>query len=132
MVLGHSHCDANCFLHCHCHSHRLYANLPRNATVRLPDPQKGDSQGQETFLASSADKQTCNYETHIFEILLLIDRLVFLLTCAIDRLSLDFPKNIFQINIKSCMENLVKSNVFQMYHQIVFMEALCPNGQEKL
>ena len=31
--------------------------------VRLPHPQSGDSQGQETFLAPSADKQTCNYDT---------------------------------------------------------------------
>ena len=29
---------------------------------RLPHPQGGDSQGQETFLASSADKQTRNYD----------------------------------------------------------------------
>ena len=41
----------------------LYTNLPANAIVRLPHPQSGDSQGQETFLASSADKQTHNYDT---------------------------------------------------------------------
>ena len=34
-----------------------------NAIVRLPHPQSGDSQGQETFLAPSADKQTRNYDT---------------------------------------------------------------------
>ena len=31
--------------------------------VRLPQPPSGDSQGQETFLAPSADKQTRNYDT---------------------------------------------------------------------
>ena len=41
----------------------IYSNLPVNATVRLPHPWSGDSQGQERFLASSADKQTCNYDT---------------------------------------------------------------------
>ena len=30
--------------------------------VRLPHPRSGDSQGQETFLAPSADKQTRNYD----------------------------------------------------------------------
>ena len=38
-----------------------YTNLPLNVIVRLPHPQSGDSQGQETFLAPSADKQTCRY-----------------------------------------------------------------------
>ena len=33
-----------------------------NAIVRLPHPRSGDSQGQETFLAPSADKQTRNYD----------------------------------------------------------------------
>ena len=36
----------------------IYINLPVNAIVRLPHPWSGDSQGQETFLAPSADKQT--------------------------------------------------------------------------
>ena len=36
----------------------IYTNLPVNAIVRLPHPRSGDSQGQETFLAPSADKQT--------------------------------------------------------------------------
>ena len=36
------------------------ANLPVNAIARLPHPRTGDSQGQETFLAPSADKQTRN------------------------------------------------------------------------
>ena len=38
-----------------------YTNLPVNVIVRLPHFQSGDSQGQETFLAPSTDKQTCNY-----------------------------------------------------------------------
>ena len=38
----------------------IYTNLLVNAIVRLSHPQSGYSQGQETFLAPSADKQTCN------------------------------------------------------------------------
>ena len=38
-----------------------------NAIVRLPHPQSGDSQGQETFLAPSADKQTRNYDTRVLK-----------------------------------------------------------------
>ena len=41
----------------------IYANLPVNVIVKLPHPQSGDSQGQKTFLAPSANKQTCNYDT---------------------------------------------------------------------
>ena len=40
----------------------IYTNLPANAIVRLPHPRSRDSQGQETFLAPSADKQTRNHE----------------------------------------------------------------------
>ena len=39
----------------------IYTNLPMNAIVRLPHPRSRDRQGHETFLAPSADKQTCNY-----------------------------------------------------------------------
>ena len=49
----------------------IYTNFPVNAIVRLPHPWSGDSQGQETFLARSADKQTRNHDTeclnYIFE-----------------------------------------------------------------
>ena len=38
-----------------------------NAIVRLPHPQSGDIQGQETFLAHSADKQTRNYDTRVLK-----------------------------------------------------------------
>ena len=41
----------------------MYANLPVNAINRLTHPRSGDSQGQETSLAPSADKQTHNYDT---------------------------------------------------------------------
>ena len=41
----------------------IYANLPVNVIVKLLLPRSGDSQGQETFLAPSADKQTRNYDT---------------------------------------------------------------------
>ena len=40
----------------------IYTNLPVNIIVRLLHPRSGDSHGQETFLASSADKQTRNYD----------------------------------------------------------------------
>ena len=33
----------------------IYANLPVKVIVRLPHPRSVDSQGQETFLAPSAD-----------------------------------------------------------------------------
>ena len=45
----------------------IYTNLPVNAIVRLPHPQSGDSQGQETFLAPSADEQTRNYDTRVLK-----------------------------------------------------------------
>ena len=37
-------------------------NFPVTAIVRLPHPWRGDSQGQETLLAPSADNQTRNYD----------------------------------------------------------------------
>ena len=43
----------------------IYTNLPVNAIVRIPHPRSGDSQGQETFLAPSAEKQTRNYDTRV-------------------------------------------------------------------
>ena len=39
----------------------IYTNLPKEVIVRLPNLQSGDSQGQETSLAPSADKPTCIY-----------------------------------------------------------------------
>ena len=39
-----------------------FTNLPVDVIVRLPHPRSGDSQGQETFLTPSADKQTRNYD----------------------------------------------------------------------
>ena len=45
----------------------IYTNLPVNAIVTLPHSQSGDSQGQETFLAPSADKQTRNYDTRVLQ-----------------------------------------------------------------
>ena len=41
----------------------IYANLPVNAIDWLPHPRSGDSQGHETFSASSADKQIRNHDT---------------------------------------------------------------------
>ena len=41
----------------------IYTNLPISHIVRLPHPRSEESQGHETFLAPSADKQTRNYDT---------------------------------------------------------------------
>ena len=41
----------------------IYTNLALNIIVRLLHPWSGDSHGQETFLAPSADKQTRHYDT---------------------------------------------------------------------
>ena len=41
----------------------LYTNLSWNVIVRQLHRRSGDSQGRETFLAPSADKQTRNYDT---------------------------------------------------------------------
>ena len=43
-------------------------NLPVNAIVRLTHPRNGDSQGQETFLPPSADKQTHNYDRRVLKL----------------------------------------------------------------
>ena len=48
----------NIYIYIHTHT-----KLPVSDIVRLPHPGSGDSQGQETFLAPSADKQTRNYDT---------------------------------------------------------------------
>ena len=45
----------------------IYANLPVNVIVRLPHPRSRDSQGQETFLEPSADKQTRKYDTRVLK-----------------------------------------------------------------
>ena len=50
----------NIYIYIYIHT---YTNLPVNNIVRLPHPWSGDSQGQETFLARSADMQTRNYDT---------------------------------------------------------------------
>ena len=41
----------------------IHTKLPVNAIVRQSHPRGRDSQGQETFLAPSPDKQTRNYDT---------------------------------------------------------------------
>ena len=44
----------------------IYTNLPVlpvNVIVRLPHSWNGDTKGQETVLAPSADKETCKYDT---------------------------------------------------------------------
>ena len=41
----------------------IYTKLPVNTIVRAPHLRTRDSQGQENFLAPSADNQTRNYDT---------------------------------------------------------------------
>ena len=48
------------YIYIYIHTH---TNLPVNAIVRLPHPWSGDSQGQEKFLAPSAEKRTQSYDT---------------------------------------------------------------------
>ena len=45
---------------------------PVNVIVRIPHPRSRDSQGQETFLACSADKQTRNFDTRMLKPLSLL------------------------------------------------------------
>ena len=40
----------------------IYTNLPMEVTFRLPHRWSGEIQGQKTFVATSADKQTRNYD----------------------------------------------------------------------
>ena len=40
----------------------IYTKFPADVTVRLPHPLSGNSQGKETYLAPSVDKQTRNYD----------------------------------------------------------------------
>ena len=40
----------------------IYRNLPVDVIVPLPHPRSGDCPKQETFLAPSANKSTCNYD----------------------------------------------------------------------
>ena len=46
-----------------CHSQIVRLSKCHSQIVRLPHPRSEDSHGQETFLAPSVDKQTCNYDT---------------------------------------------------------------------
>ena len=64
----------------------MYIHLPVNAIARLPHPRSEDSQGQETFLAASADKQTRNYDTecsNIYIYTLIIRYIIFIIIIII-------------------------------------------------
>ena len=41
----------------------IHTNLPVDAIIRIPHHRSGDSQGQETFLAPSANDQIGNCDT---------------------------------------------------------------------
>ena len=40
----------------------IYPSLPRKDIARLPNPWKGLSQGQKTYLAPSSDKETFKHD----------------------------------------------------------------------
>ena len=65
-LLGWSFKYINIYIQIHIYIY-IYTNLPVDVIVRLPHPRSGDSQGQETFLAPSADKQTRNYDTRVLK-----------------------------------------------------------------
>ena len=46
----------------------IYTNIPVNVIVRLSHPRSGDIQGQETFSAPSADKQTHKFNTRVLRL----------------------------------------------------------------
>ena len=51
------------YMYIYIYIYTYYTNLPVDALVRLLHPRSGDSQGQKTFLAPSANKKTRNYDT---------------------------------------------------------------------
>ena len=65
---AHTHINKHTHKYTHTHTYiyiYMHTNSPVNAIVRLPRPRSGDSQGQETFLAPYADKQTHNHDTRV-------------------------------------------------------------------
>ena len=54
---------SNIYIYLYIYIVHIYKNLPRNVRVRLPHTRSGESHGQETFLAPSADKQIHRYDT---------------------------------------------------------------------
>ena len=78
----------------------IYINLPRNFIVRLPHPRSGDSQGYETFLASSPNKHTQIYiyiyiyiyiHCYKYELVILVTILVILVIILVGVLRLSSP-----------------------------------------
>ena len=55
--------SSNIYIYIYICRYFCYTNLPVNAMVTLPHPRSRDRRGQERFLAPSADKQTCIYDT---------------------------------------------------------------------
>ena len=56
------HIYIHIYLRIYIYIYYIYTDLPVKVIVRLPHSRSGDSQGQKTFLAPSADKQTRNYD----------------------------------------------------------------------
>ena len=76
-----------------------------NAIVRLPHPQSGDSQGQETFLAHSADTQTRNYDTRVRKPPSLpIYIYIYIYIYATSFQSMNLIKNFLNLNIRKNFE----------------------------
>ena len=82
-----------------------------DAIVRLPHPRIGDSQGQETFLAPSADKYMCIYMyiyTYIFYIYFFFSPAEWSINfCLINFLQKTLDKKCFPLRIFS--RNMSKS-----------------------
>ena len=56
--------------------YNIYTNLPATVRVRLPHRGSRDIQGQETFLAPSADKQTRNHDARKYTMKIYIYNLI--------------------------------------------------------
>ena len=59
--------NRNIYIHIYIYIYYIYTNFRVNTIVRLPHLGSGDSQRQETFLATSVDKQTCKYDTRVLK-----------------------------------------------------------------
>ena len=59
------------YIYIYIYTYNIYTNLLRNVIVTLSHPRSGDSQGQKTFLAHYADKQTRNCDTQSAQTIIL-------------------------------------------------------------
>ena len=83
--------------------------------VRLPHPRSGDSQGQETFLAPSADKQTRIYK-YIYKN---INRNIYVYICIYIYIYIYIvcTVNIFSVYVYIYTENINTERHFQNFRK---------------